>query len=264
LSSGLTLLVDRFDDFWTGTSLGAAALGFYSRAYEFARYPRRAVSNPITAVLFPTYARLQYDRLGLSKAYYRATALMIRLGFLLSVVFALVVPEFVRLFLGHRWLPIVVPFRLMIVYTLLDPLIITSGHLVTASGQPEILTKVKACQLAVFVPAVIVLGHLFGISGVALAADLMLVAGVVLILPGVRRFVDISLWTLLRYPGAALLLAGGAGLVAGHVVSAGGAWVVLVAKGAVATSVYAALLVGLEYGEIKKALAIAGTLWNRE
>ena len=74
LSSSLTFLLDQFDDFWTGTALGSAALGFYSRAYEFARYPRRVIARPITQVFFPAYAKLQDDRLRLSKAYYRASS----------------------------------------------------------------------------------------------------------------------------------------------------------------------------------------------
>lgn len=61
LSSSFTFLLDQFDDFWTGTALGATALGFYSRAYEFARYPRRVIGTPITRVFFPTYAKLQHD-----------------------------------------------------------------------------------------------------------------------------------------------------------------------------------------------------------
>ena len=46
-AGNLIFLNDRFDDFWVGSSLGQAALGFDSRAYEFAHYPRRVVVNPL-------------------------------------------------------------------------------------------------------------------------------------------------------------------------------------------------------------------------
>ena len=254
LSWGLTFLLDRFDDFWTGTALGSAALGFYSRAYEFARYPRRVIASPITQVFFPAYAKLQHNRLRLSKAYYRASSLIVRMGFLFSLVFVLVVPEFIRIFIGAKWLPMVFTFRLMIIYTLLDPLIVTSGHLITAVGQPQILTRIKAFQLLIFVPAVIILARYFGINGVAVAADLMLVTGVVLILAQVRKYVDFSLWKMFRYPTIGLLLGGGAALFIRQRLPVGSDFLSLLLKGSVAAVIYGGLLLLLERNEYIKNL----------
>ncbi|MEA3407263.1 MAG: lipopolysaccharide biosynthesis protein [Chloroflexota bacterium] len=248
-SSGLTKLLDQFDDFWTGTALGSIALGFYSRAYEFARYPRRVIAIPITKVFFPTYARLQQDRLRLSKAYYRASSLIVRMGFLFSLILVLVVPEFIRIFIGAKWLPIVPTFRLMIFYTLLDPLIVTSGHLLIAVGQPRVLTKIKALQLSIFVPAVIILAHYFGINGVAVAADLMLVTGIALILARVRRYVDFSLWKMFRYPTIGLLLGAGAALLVARYLPVASDFLSLVLKGGMASVIYGGLLLLLERNE---------------
>jgi O-antigen/teichoic acid export membrane protein len=55
-----------------------------------------------------------------------------RAGFLFSGVLVLVTPEFVRILLGDRWLPMVTAFRLMTIYALLDPLLLTAGNLLTA------------------------------------------------------------------------------------------------------------------------------------
>ena len=41
-------LLDRFDDFWVGTFLGGTALGYYSRAWDFARYDcPQGVTDPL-------------------------------------------------------------------------------------------------------------------------------------------------------------------------------------------------------------------------
>jgi len=253
-SSGLTFLLDQFDDFWIGTALGSAALGFYSRAYEFARYPRRIIAGPIMKVFFPAYAKLQHDRLRLSKAYYRATSLIVRMGFLFSLVFVLVAPEFIRIFIGAKWLPMVFTFRLMIFYALLDPLVVTSGHLITAVGQPQILTRIKAFQLLIFVPAVVILARYFGINGVAVAVDLMLVTGVVLILAQVRKYVDFSVWKMFRYPTIGLLLSGGVALLIGQRLPAENDFLSLTLKGSVAAVIYGGLLLLLERNEYMKNL----------
>jgi O-antigen/teichoic acid export membrane protein len=79
-ATNLAFLLDRFDDFWIGTALGKMPLGYYSRAFEFARYPRRVVANPLVSVFGPVFARLQGDRLRLSQAFYRAAHVILRSG----------------------------------------------------------------------------------------------------------------------------------------------------------------------------------------
>nr|HID14826.1 hypothetical protein [Anaerolineae bacterium] len=101
--TNLGFLLDRFDDFWVGTALGKTPLGYYSRAYEFARYPRRVIANPLVSVFGPVFARLQGDRLRLSQAFYRAAHVILRSGFLISGAFALVMPEFIHLIIGDQW-----------------------------------------------------------------------------------------------------------------------------------------------------------------
>jgi O-antigen/teichoic acid export membrane protein len=206
MSNNLTYLTDRFDDFWIGTTLGKTPLGFYSRAYEFARYSRRVVANPLTSVFFPTFARLQNDRRRLSQAFFRVTSLMVRVGFWFGMVFILTAPELIRLLLGERWLPMLTTFQLMIVYTLTDPLTVVASNLLMATGRPGDITRVRAIQLAVFVPAVIGLGRWYGIDGVAVAADLMVLVGMILLFAQTRRLVDYSVRVLWLWPSTALTL----------------------------------------------------------
>ncbi len=242
LSSNLNFLLDRFDDFWIGTVLGSTALGFYAKAYEFAGYPRRVVAGPVINVFFPTFAKLQHDRQRLSKAYFRVCSLVIRVGFLFSGIFVLVTPEFIRLLLGDKWLPMTFTFQLMLVYTLFNPLLAMSGRLITALGEPQALTKVKLGQMLFFVPAVILLARFFGINGVAIAADLMLTLGFVLFLPRVKRYVDFSLCRMFGYAvpalGIALLL--GWGIVWALAVQ--NLWLSLFLKAIMTATVYSIIL----------------------
>ncbi len=210
-STNLTFLLDRFDDFWIGTlpSLGAISLGYYSRAYEFARYPRRVIANPLLSVFFPTFAHIQDDRLKLSRAFFRATSLMVRTGALFSLIFILTAPEFIRIFLGEKWLPMLLTFQLMIVYTLLDPLSLAAQNLLMATGHPDRVLRVRIAQALVFVPAVIGLAGLWGIEGVALAANLMILIGAVLLFRQIHGVVDYSDRTLWLWPLIGVLITGG-------------------------------------------------------
>ncbi len=205
-ATNITFLLDRFDDFWTGTILGQTPLGYYSRAYEFAGYPRRVVANPVASVFFPTFARLQDDRLRLSRAFFRLNSLMIRLGVWFSLCFILAAPEFIELVLGPKWLPMSTAFQLMIVYTILDPLTTSASHLLTAIGQPGLILRTRMIQLAVFLPAVIGLIQIWGIVGVALAADIMILTGALQLFRYTRRFIDYSVRHFLLWPLVALTI----------------------------------------------------------
>lgn len=206
IATNITLLLDTFDDFWVGTFLGSNPLGFYSKAYEFARYPRGVVADPIGRVSFPIFARFQTDRYLLSRTFFQAASILVRVGFGLAGVFAFVAPEFIELFLGSKWMSMQHTFQLMIIYTLLDPLLLLIRQLFLANGQPKILATNQLWQMLFFVPAVIVFSKFWAIEGVALAADLMLLLGFILVLPALRQMVDFSLRQLISAPLFALIL----------------------------------------------------------
>ena len=214
MTAGLLLTaLDRLDDLWTLRYLGETALGYYSRAYTFATYPRKILAAPVNQVAGGTYAELKGDRLRLSQAFFRTNALLVRSGFFLAGLLALIAPEFITILLGEKWLPMLQAFRLMLVFTLLDPIKMTVGDLFIAVGRPELVVRVRLLQLAVMIAGLFGLGLRFGIAGVALAVDLMLVVGIGVLLWQARQYVDYSARRLFLIPLLALLigLAAGAG-----------------------------------------------------
>ncbi len=207
-TAGIIILqmLDRVDDLWAGAFLGDAALGFYSRAYTFATYPRKLFASPINQVVSGTYAALKGKPKRLSQAFFRANAFLIRSGFLLAGLLFLLVPEFVHFVIGDKWQPMITPFRLMLVYTLLDPIKVSTGNIFIAVGRPEILTRARFWQLGVMLAGLFTLGPLWGIEGVALAVDLMLVFGIALLFREARPYVRFSARRLFGAPLLGLVL----------------------------------------------------------
>jgi len=198
--------LDRVDDLWTGLYLGDTALGFYSRAYSFATYQRFILGIPINLVAGGTYAELKGDRRRLSKAFFRTNAFLIRAGFFVGGLLALTAPEFIRLAIGEKWLPMLDAFRLMLIYTLLDPIKITVAAVLMASGSPGKVALARTIQLLVMLAGLVTLGPWLGISGVALAVDSMLIVGMVILFWQARTYVDFSLKRLFGVPGLSLLI----------------------------------------------------------
>lgn len=247
----LLKLLDNLDDLWTRLYLGTIPLADYSRAYTFATHPRRALAAPLNAVIGGTYAELKNNRLRLSRAFFRSNALILRGAFLIGGLLALIAPEFIRLLLTEKWLTMLTAFRLMLVFTLLDPIRQTVAHLFVAVGAPEKVGMARFTQLFVLVAGLFSLGPPLGIAGVALAVNLMLITGITFLLWHARQYVDFSLRRLFMAPTFALLpalLGGyGAGFLPGVV---GSDWLTAGIKTVVFIIVFGTILLVLEFKDL--------------
>ena len=249
-AGNINFLLGSFDDFWTATILGKIPAGLYDRAYEFSNYPRRVIANPLTPVFFATFAQLQNDRVRLSRAFFRAISLMVRTGFWFSLLFISIAPEGIELFLESKWLPMVTTFQLMIIYTLFDPLMSTLNSLLISVGQPGLILRTKMFQFIIFVPSVILLATLNGIEGVAVAADIMIMVGIIYLFRHVGKFVDYSRTILWVWPMIALLLSAGTVLLLTTVWQSLPLWISLVGKSIVITAIYWSTLLLMERDEL--------------
>lgn len=251
IAQGLLRALDRVDDLWTGAYLGDTAMGYYSRAYAFATYPRMILAESVNKVATGTYAEVANGRKRLSQAFFRTNALLVRSGFFLAGILALTAPEFIRILLGTKWLPMLDAFRLMLVFTLFDPIKMTVANLFLAVGRPEKILGARAVQLAVMVVGLFVLGPLWGIAGVALAVDLMLVVGIAILLYQSRKYVDFSARRLFLAPGIGIVL--GVALARGAIGLPGilgSPWRTGFVKAVVFTLVYGASLLVLERRQV--------------
>jgi O-antigen/teichoic acid export membrane protein len=216
LSRWLLNALDRVDELWTKTYIGSVPLGFYSKAYSFAQYPGKVLASPVQSVTIGTYAEIAHNRQKLSSAFHQSNSLLIRTGFFMGGLLVLVAPEFITIFLGERWLPMLTAFRLMLPFTLFDPMKKTMGNLFVAVGKPEVIVKIRSIQLIVMVIGLFILGNLFNIEGVALAVDIMMVVGIAMVLTQAREYVDYSIRKLFGMPFLAVMSSLAVGFIFDH------------------------------------------------
>lgn len=209
-NSLLEAVIENIDNIWTSIFMGNLWLGYYSRAFRFAIYPRIILSTPVNSVAAGTYAELKFDRTGLSRAFFQANTFLIRTGFLLAGWLAVIAPQFIRLLIGERWMPMLDAFRLMLIFSLLDPIKVTISNVLVAVGVPEKITIIRIAQLSVMILGLLTLGFRYQIVGVALSVDLMILVGTVLSLAIVQSYIDVSYLRLFAAP--VLSLAAGIGL----------------------------------------------------
>jgi len=213
IKANLNHLLDRFDDFWIGSTLGQTPLGYYDKGYDFACAPRRIFALPLLKVFEPVFARLQQDRKRLSEAFFRCAYLLVRMVFFGAGLFALVMPEFIRLVIGVKWLPMLWTFRLLLAYAAFDSFQKLIHAVFTAVGKPLFLRNATLVQTAFFLPTVVLGAHVAGIRGVAIAADSMLLIGIWWLYRPLAKIIDFSVWRLLGWPMVALIVALGTGVI---------------------------------------------------
>jgi len=252
----LVVALDNVDNLWAGRYLGETSLGFYSRAYAFATYPRTILAAPINTVAGGTLAELKGDCPRLSAAFFQINAFLVRSSFFIAGLLALVAPEFIRLVLGTKWLPMLDAFRLMLVFSLLDPMRKTAAHLFLAVGKPEQIAYTYCVQLVALISGMFLLGPRLGIAGIALAVNIMLVIGMTIMQWRARAYVDISLGRLFAVPGLALIL----GMLFARWTVAlpgvlGSDWRTGLAKAVVFAVLYSTLVLAFEWRWVIKSLS---------
>jgi O-antigen/teichoic acid export membrane protein len=239
--------LDNSDNLWTGYFLGDFLLGYYSRAFRFAIYPRILLTQPVNSVAMGTFAEVKSDRLRLSKAFFRSSVFLTRLGFLIAGLLSVIAPQFIVLFLGEKWLPMLTAFRLMLLYSLLDPIRVITSSVLIAVGKPEKVSQVRMLQLLTLGIGLFTLGFSYQIAGVAMSMDLMVLVGVLLSLRIVREYVDFSLLRLFAPPILALLAGFGLNAVVMTFLNTSSLqWLMLIVKSLAFCTGYLVLLFALE------------------
>ena len=168
----------------------------------------------------------------------------------------LIAPELIQLILGDKWLPMLTALRLMLIFTLLDPLKQNVANLFLAVGQPTTILKVRLIQLILLVGALFTLGTMMGISGVALSVNLTVVVGIGAFFYKARKFVDFKLTTLFLVPTFALLAGFLITILILTYLDIANDWLIIVMKAILFIIVYGAVLYMFEHQKIWELLKI--------
>ncbi|GAG77140.1 unnamed protein product, partial [marine sediment metagenome] len=126
-SSILVFIGEHIDDIFVGRVLSATALGFYQMAYRISNMLETEITQVIAGVAFPAYAKLQDQAIRLQKAYFRIMRLTMAVSIPIAVGMVFLAPEFTMVFLGEKWMSIVIVMQLLAVAGLVKSIISTGN-----------------------------------------------------------------------------------------------------------------------------------------
>ncbi len=168
-SSILVFLLTQGDDILVGKLLGVSCLGFYQMAYKISNMPATEISHLIATVTFPAYSKIQDNLFKLKEAYLKVLQITAFLSIPVAGLIFILAPEFIKLFLGNKWMPMLSALQVLAIYGLLRALGATTGVVFMAVGRPKIRTKIQAAQLVLLAMIIYPLIMRWGITGAAVA-----------------------------------------------------------------------------------------------
>jgi O-antigen/teichoic acid export membrane protein len=160
------------DPLLIGKMLGSTQLGFYSVAVQMVSFPMRKVSSIMVGAVFPVFSRVQDDHEKLRKGYLKATRFISILTFPAISGLFIVAPEFITLMLGPKWLPAIMPLRILSIAGFFGAVFVLANPIFLSKGRSDLTFKFTIITLIISAIAIF-FALPYGINGVAAAVTLV-------------------------------------------------------------------------------------------
>jgi PST family polysaccharide transporter len=161
----------NIDQLLIGKVLGAEMLGYYSLSYKIMLYPLQNISWMVSRVMFPAFSKIQNDLEKVRNVYLKMVKAISLVTFPLMAWLFAAAPEFVLVFLGDKWGPMVIVIRIFCFCGMIQSISTTMGNIILSQGRTDINLRLGLLGTAASTLAII-LGIKGGIVGVALCYTL--------------------------------------------------------------------------------------------
>jgi lipopolysaccharide exporter len=168
-STILIFLITQGDDIFVGKMLGVAALGFYQMAYLVSNLPVTEVADVVSRVTYPAYCKLQHDLRKVGEVYLKVLQLTAYVSVPLAAGIFILGPEFTRIFLGEKWMPMVPAMQVLAIAGLVGSIVATTKPIFYGIGKPKVDTIWQIVRLLMLCGLIYPLSVRMGIAGVAIA-----------------------------------------------------------------------------------------------
>jgi O-antigen/teichoic acid export membrane protein len=198
LVGGLGWLVSDVDYLIIGRLLGDVSLGIYTLAFRIPELIVKNLAQAVSTVAFPVAVKLQEDRAALREAYLDLQHYMLLILAPLGLGLCAVTPALMRLLFGAKWEAAIPVMQLLSVYMVMGGIGHWPGVVYKAVGRPDILSRLAVLRLIMLVPVLWWAASAYGIIGVGWGQVIVRVAGIIIEMAVVARFINVKVTTNLR------------------------------------------------------------------
>jgi O-antigen/teichoic acid export membrane protein len=136
-------------------------------AYLFSNLPATEITHVISKETFPAYSKVKDDPERLRESYLKVLQLTAFISIPLAGAIFILAPQFTKIFLGNKWLPMVPPVKILVLAGMIRSLAATTGPVFGGIGKPHIDTKwqiIRFMVLAVSIYPLTAAWHMVGTS----------------------------------------------------------------------------------------------------
>lgn len=162
-------LLINADNLIVGSTLGAAALGYYALAFNISSWPATVVTQSVRRVSIPEFSRLADDPEAARSTFTRSFVLLATVLFPLCTLLAIMAAPLVSFVYGPekvaaapvlRWLAALGAVRVLVGFVF---------DYLAGLGRARTALLLQVCWLVALLPALVIGAHLDGIRGAAIA-----------------------------------------------------------------------------------------------
>lgn len=175
-----------------GHFIGAAALGFYTLAYQIVSFPLNKLNPVITKVMFPIFSTIQGDHATFRKGYSKTIEYIALITFPVLIGLLIVAPEFIIIFFGEKWSESIAILQILCLVGLFKSLGNPVGAVLLAMGRADIGFYWNLFTM-IIISITLVFGVRWGINGVAVSILILQLPFFLIIQPIVNRLIDMNM-----------------------------------------------------------------------
>ena len=179
-------LSDNVDHLIIGRVLDSQQLGFYTKAFDLMKTPRKRITRSLSAVVFPAFAKVQNQPNKVKRGFEKLVLSVSLVAYPIQVAMLMAAPAFVYVVMGEKWAPTITCIQIMCVAGILRALDPFLNSVITTSGFVRHSALRRFIEFAILAAAVYI-GVRWGINGVSAAVTITSIIVMVLMINLIRR-----------------------------------------------------------------------------
>jgi teichuronic acid exporter len=151
-----------------GRYFNATQVGYFQQGFNYTNILAGTLSSVVQGVTYPIMTTIQEDKERLVRIYTKVMGVTTLVTFPIFVGFAAVSEEFVIIFLGEKWEPIIPVLIILSFARLITPISTLNLNILNARGRSDLFLKTDLSKLPMTIIALLI-AIPYGILGVAIA-----------------------------------------------------------------------------------------------
>jgi O-antigen/teichoic acid export membrane protein len=151
-----------------GKHFNATQVGYFQQGYNYTNMLSVTLSSVVQGVTYPIMTSIQEDKQRLIAVYKKVMGVTSLVTFPVFFGFAAISEEFVLIFLGEKWLPIIAVLIILSFARLITPISSLNLNILNARGRPDLFLKTDLSKIPMTIAALLI-ALPYGIVGVAIA-----------------------------------------------------------------------------------------------